>query len=65
MRVSVIMAAYGQAEYVAEAIESVLAQTYADWQLTVVDDGSPDNVAEIVGESARRDSRIRFVATPN
>ena len=59
------MAAYGQAEYVAEAIESVLAQTYADWQLTVVDDGSPDNVAEIVGEYARRDSRIRFVATPN
>ncbi len=63
--VSVIMAAYGQEEYVAEALDSVIGQSYQDWEVIVVDDGSPDNVAEIVEEYARRDLRIRFYHTEN
>ena len=50
--VSVLMPAYNQAEFVSEAIESLLKQTYPNWELAVVDDGSPDNGAEIVKKYA-------------
>lgn len=63
--VSIIMPAYCQATFIAEAIESVCRSSFEDWELIVVDDGSPDNVAEIVCEKAKRDSRIRFFHTEN
>ena len=56
--VSVIMPVYNTAGYVAEAIESVLRQTYTAWELIVVDDGSTDNSADVVRSFA--DPRIRF-----
>lgn len=46
--VTVVMPAYNAAAYVGGAVESVLGQTYADWQLVVVDDGSTDETREIV-----------------
>lgn len=46
LRVSVLMAAYNCAAYVGEAIESVLAQTMADLELILVDDGSTDQSPE-------------------
>ena len=63
--VSVIMPAYKQAEYVAEAIRSVKAQTFKDWELLIGDDGSPDNVAEIVKHEVADDPRIRFFHSDN
>lgn len=63
--VSVLMPAYNQAQYVAEALDSLLSQTYTNWEVAVVDDGSPDNVASVVAPYVDRDPRIRFFHTEN
>ena len=57
-RVSVIMAAYNSAAYIAQAIESVRAQAFEDWELIVVDDASTDRTGEIAKAYAARDARI-------
>src|SRR5271156_4120713 len=44
----VIIPAYNAAKYLAAAIESVIAQTFEDWKILLVDDGSTDNTAEVV-----------------
>lgn len=59
--ISVIMAAYNAEEFIGEAIDSVLQQTYPHWELLVVDDGSKDRTQEIVNEYAQRDSRVRLI----
>ncbi len=59
-RVSVIMPVYNREKYLGAAIESILAQTLADFELLVVDDGSTDASAEIMQEYAERDRRVRF-----
>ncbi len=56
--VSIIMPTWNRAGLIAEAIESVLAQSFADWELIIVDDGSTDNTDEVVARFA--DSRIRY-----
>jgi len=48
-----------------EAIESVLAQTYQDWELIVIDDGSTDDTRDVVASLQERDSRIRYVHQDN
>lgn len=63
--VSVLMPAYNQAQYIKDALDSLLNQTYRNWEVAVVDDGSPDNVAEIVKPYAEKDARIRFYHTEN
>jgi glycosyltransferase involved in cell wall biosynthesis len=60
--VSVVMPVYNGERFLSEAIESVLAQTYARWQLVLIDDGSTDGSAEIAAKFARRDARVRFFA---
>lgn len=61
-RVSVIMTVYDGARYVAAAVESVLAQTYADLELIVVDDASRDATLDVLAPLAERDPRLRVVA---
>jgi glycosyltransferase involved in cell wall biosynthesis len=56
---SVLMTAYNRQDYIAEAIESVLASTYSNFELIIVDDRSKDNTVEIAREYAARDSRIK------
>ena len=59
--VSVIMPVYNGERYLAEAIASILGQTYADFEFIIVDDGSTDGSAEIICEFVERDSRIQFI----
>jgi glycosyltransferase involved in cell wall biosynthesis len=56
--ISVVMPVYNQEKYLAETIESVLGQTYKDFEFLILDDGSTDNSARIIREYARRDDRI-------
>ena len=56
--VSVIMPVYNTENFVADAIKSVQAQTFSDWQLLVCDDGSTDKSLEVVQALAKVDSRI-------
>ncbi len=57
--VSVIMASYNRASFVGEAVESIGAQTYDNWELIAVDDGSSDDTLDILEGYAAQDSRIR------
>src|SRR5262245_9882120 len=64
-RVSVIMPAYNVEPFVAEAARSVLAQTFRDLELVVVDDGSTDGTADVVAAIAATEPRVRLVRQPN
>jgi glycosyltransferase involved in cell wall biosynthesis len=59
------MPAYNVADYLGQAIESVLVQTFADLELLVVDDGSTDCSAGIAKQFARRDARVRLLRQEN
>lgn len=58
--VSVVTPVYNGAAYIAECIESVLRQTYRNWDFTVVDNASTDGTPEIVERLERKDSRVRL-----
>ncbi|MBO5705288.1 MAG: glycosyltransferase family 2 protein [Alphaproteobacteria bacterium] len=60
-RVSVILPAYNAEMYLAEAIESILGQTYTDFELIILNDGSTDNTPEIIKHYADLDERIVFI----
>ena len=62
---SVIIPVYNVAPYLRECLDSVLAQTFADWEAICVDDGSTDGSGAILDEYADRDSRIRVFHQPN
>jgi glycosyltransferase involved in cell wall biosynthesis len=63
--VSVLMPTYNYASYLDEAIESVLAQDFTDFELLVVDDCSSDQTADVVRPFCARDRRVRFAANPS
>ena len=56
--VSIVMPCYNAEKYIAQSIESVLAQTYHNWELLITDDGSTDKSIEIVNEYCKKDNRI-------
>ena len=58
--VSIIMPAYNAEKTIRQSIESVLAQTYRDWELIVIDDGSRDDTAQILSDFSLQDARICF-----
>ena len=59
--VSVVLPTYNRAPFLPKAIGAVQAQSFSDWELVIVDDGSTDGTSEIVAEFARNDGRLRFL----
>jgi glycosyltransferase involved in cell wall biosynthesis len=59
-KISVLLTAYNREDYIAEAIESVLAQSVTDFELIICDDQSSDGTVDIMHDYARRDDRIRI-----
>jgi teichuronic acid biosynthesis glycosyltransferase TuaG len=64
-KVSIIMASYNYAQYIKKAIDSILAQTFDNWELIVVDDGSIDNSVEIIKSYCEKDLRIKLYQHEN
>lgn len=58
--VSIITPTWNCGRFIAETIESVKAQTYADWEMLIVDDCSTDNTREVVAEFQKKDPRIKY-----
>lgn len=63
--VSIIVPIYKVEDYIRECIDSILAQTYPDFELILVDDGSPDDCGRICDDYAKRDNRIKVVHKVN
>jgi len=64
MLVSIITASYNYENYISETIESVLNQTYSNWELIIVDDGSTDNSVELIKKYCSKDKRIKLYQHP-
>lgn len=60
-KISVIMPAYNAEKFIGKSIDSVLNQTYQNWELIIVDDCSKDSTNEIIAEYANRDDRIKQI----
>ena len=58
MKISVVTASYNYQDYIKEAVQSVLDQTYKDWELIIVDDCSTDNSVEVI--KSFKDERIKL-----
>ncbi|WP_410744289.1 glycosyltransferase family 2 protein [Flavobacterium sp. 1355] len=58
--ISIIMPAYNAELYISDAVNSVIKQTYTNWELIIIDDGSTDKTANIVNQLVESDSRINY-----
>jgi glycosyltransferase involved in cell wall biosynthesis len=63
--IGVVVPVYKVEPYLSRCVESILRQTFSDFELILVDDGSPDRCGELCEEYARRDSRIRVIHQQN
>lgn len=63
--ISVIVPCYNQAQYLEECVQSVLEQTYQNWECIIVNDGSPDNTEEIAKKWVSKDPRFKYLYKEN
>lgn len=63
--VSIIIPTYNRAHLIGETLDSVLAQTYENWECIIVDDGSTDNTEEVVSAYVQKDNRFQFHHRPD
>src|SRR5690625_4333075 len=63
--VSVITPAYNAERFIEETIESVLQQTYSEWEMIIVDDRSTDNTVAIIERYVKKDDRIKLIELPD
>lgn len=63
--VSIITPTYNCAQYIGETIDTVISQTYINWEMIIVDDCSSDDTDKIVSKYQKRDSRIKYYRLAN
>ena len=63
--ISVVVPCYNQAQYLDECLQSVLNQTYQDWECIIVNDGSPDHTEEIAKKWVEKDARFSYLFKEN
>ena len=63
-KITIITPTYNSSKFIKRTIDSVLAQTYTDWEFLLIDDHSTDNTVEIISEYAKKDPRIKILSTP-
>lgn len=64
-KVSIIVPCYNQAQFLPEALQSVLNQTYENWECIIVNDGSPDNTKEVAQKWVKKDPRFIYLFKEN
>lgn len=63
--VSVIIPCYNQGDYLSEALDSVLGQTYTDWECIIINDGSTDSTEEVALDYTKLDQRFKYIHQEN
>ena len=63
--ISIIIPTYNRAHLISETLESILAQTYTNWECIIVDDASTDNTVEIIDKFIKKDNRFTLYIRPN
>ncbi|URM37335.1 glycosyltransferase family 2 protein [Flavobacterium anhuiense] len=63
--ISIIIPTYNRAHLIYETLDSIVSQTYEDWECIIVDDGSTDNTAEVVSKYIGRDNRFQYYRRPS
>ncbi|MBR5657520.1 MAG: glycosyltransferase family 2 protein [Prevotella sp.] len=63
--VSIIVPCYNQAQFLPEALDSIFAQTYKEWECIIINDGSPDNTEEVALDYCSRDKRFVYICQEN
>jgi glycosyltransferase involved in cell wall biosynthesis len=64
-RVSIIMATYNRAKFIAETLRAIQNQTFLDWECLIIDDGGTDSTKEIIAPFIEKDNRFKFYLRPN
>lgn len=59
--VSIVLPTYNGEEYISRAIQSIINQTYTNWELIIVNDCSTDSTLEIINNFSKQDSRIKII----
>ncbi|MEZ4907356.1 MAG: glycosyltransferase family 2 protein [Saprospiraceae bacterium] len=62
---SIVMPTYNRAQMISKSIESVISQSYNNWELIIVDDGSEDNTKHVVSEFQKSENRIHYIYQEN
>ena len=64
-KVSVVLSVYNKAEFLEETLEQILKQSFSDWELIAVDDGSSDGGGEILNRFAMKECRMQVIHQKN
>ncbi|TDO77464.1 glycosyltransferase involved in cell wall biosynthesis [Flavobacterium chryseum] len=62
--ISIIIPTYNRAHLIDKTLDSIIAQTFTDWECIIVDDGSMDNTEEVINKYSKRDSRFKYFKRP-